>query len=214
MAEKENNKNTFLDADSIYEEVENEQGKNLKLEAEQSRNLVGLIKSRFASCERARNGDEKRWLDSYQNFRGLYGKQVRFRETEKSRVFIKVTKTKTIAAYGQLVDVLFGSGQFPLSIKETKMPEGIAKHARLTINTPPISIEGPQATEGVELEPSTENLASNPFDVGYEGDGKVLMPGATFLNGQNFLGSLEDNYTDQTGNVLLESGLSAVPTVP
>ena len=92
------------------------------LEYEQSKNLVGLIKSRFVSCESARKGDEARWLDSYQNFRGLYGKRVRFRESEKSRVFIKVTKTKTIAAFGQLIDVLFGSGKFPLSIKETRKP--------------------------------------------------------------------------------------------
>ena len=99
MAEQENNKNTFLNADNLYEEVEDEQGKTLKLEYEQSKNLVGLIKSRFVSCESARKGDEARWLDSYQNFRGLYGKRVRFRESEKSRVFIKVTKTKTIAAF-------------------------------------------------------------------------------------------------------------------
>ena len=122
MAEQETNQNTFLNADSIYEDVDNEHGKTLKLEYEQSRNLVGLIKSRFASCEDARKPDESRWLNAYQNFRGQYGRRVRFRESEKSRVFIKVTKTKTVAAYGQLVDVLFGSGQFPLSVKETKMP--------------------------------------------------------------------------------------------
>jgi len=214
MAEQENNKNTFLNADNLYEEVEDEQGKTLKLEYEQSKNLVGLIKSRFVSCESARKGDEARWLDSYQNFRGLYGKRVRFRESEKSRVFIKVTKTKTIAAFGQLIDVLFGSGKFPLSIKETRKPEGAAENARLTINTPTINIEGPQAIEGVELEPSTETNINNPFDVGYDGDGKVLMPGATFLNGQNFLGSLEDNYVDQEGRVVLEEGTSPLPQVP
>ena len=215
MAEQENNNdNTFLDADHLYEEVEDEQGKKLKLETEQSKNLIGLIKSRFASCEQARQADETRWLDSYQNFRGQYGRRVRFRESEKSRVFIKVTKTKTIAAYGQLVDVLFGSGQFPLSIKETRLPEGISENARLAINTPPINIEGPQTIEGVELEPSTESDISNPFDVGYEGDGKVLTPGATFLNGQNFLSSLEDNYTNKEGRVILEDGISPIPEVP
>ena len=212
MAEKENNTNTFLGADSIYEDVENEHGKTLKLEYEQSKNLVGLIKSRFNSCETARKADEARWLTSYQNFRGLYGKRVRFRESEKSRVFIKVTKTKTIAAYGQLVDVLFGSGQFPLSVKETKMPEGIAGNARVTMNTSPMNIEAPQGLGDVEVEQSAEPQ-SNPFDVGYEGDGNVLLPGATFKEGENFLGSLADNYTDQQGRVVLESGLSAIPQV-
>ena len=45
----------------------------------------------------------------------VYTESVRFRESEKSRVFIKVTKTKTVAAYGQLIDVLFGTGEFPIS---------------------------------------------------------------------------------------------------
>ena len=36
---------------------------------------------------------------------------VQFTEAEKSRVFIKVTKTKTLAAYGQIVDVLFANNK-------------------------------------------------------------------------------------------------------
>jgi len=100
------NENTFLNANHIYEDVEGEQGKTLKLKSEQTRGLVGLIKKRFSNAERARLGEESRWLSAYQNFRGMYGKKVRFRESEKSRVFIKVTKTKTIAAFGQLIDVL------------------------------------------------------------------------------------------------------------
>ena len=45
------NDNTFLNADYIYEEVEGEAGKNLSLEEGQQINLVGIIKSRFASAE-------------------------------------------------------------------------------------------------------------------------------------------------------------------
>ena len=50
---------------------------------------------------------------------------VQFTEAEKSRVFIKVTKTKTLAAYGQIVDVLFGGNKFPISIEPTELPEGV-----------------------------------------------------------------------------------------
>ena len=46
--------NTFLNADNIYEEVEGEDGKTLQLEEDQSRNLVGIVRSRFADAERAR----------------------------------------------------------------------------------------------------------------------------------------------------------------
>ena len=136
--------NTFLNANNLYTEVEGEQGKTLKLEDDQTRNLIGLIKTRFSNAERSRLGDETRWLNSYQNFRGLYGANVKFRESEKSRVFIKVTKTKTVAAYGQLIDVLFGTGQFPIAVKETRLPEGIAKDAHIELNQPNVGIEGPE----------------------------------------------------------------------
>ena len=199
--------NTFLTADNLYTDVEGEQGKTLDLEDDQTRNLIGLIKNRFANAEKARLGDETRWLNSYQNFRGLYGKKVKFRESEKSRVFIKVTKTKTVAAYGQLIDVLFGTGEFPISVKETRLPEGIAKEAHIELNQPGMGIEGPEIG-GIDV--SQVPVEKSPFDVGFEGDGNVLRPGATFFSGENFLSSLEDNYTDQDGNIVLTEGKSLV----
>tara|TARA_R100000353_G_scaffold171488_1_gene135917 strand:- start:52 stop:2259 length:2208 start_codon:yes stop_codon:yes gene_type:complete len=201
--------NTFLNADNIYEEVEGEDGKTLQLEEDQSRNLVGIVRSRFADAERARQGDEERWLQSYQNFRGLYGKRVRFRESEKSRVFIKVTKTKTVAAYGQLIDVLFGTGQFPISVKETRLPEGIAKEAHINLNQAPVNIEGPYIESGIDV--SQVQLNENPFNVGFEGDGKVLKAGATLVSGEDFLSSLEDNYVGTDGEIVLTEGSSAIP---
>ena len=76
MAEHEN---SFLNADNIYEDVEGEAGKNLSLEEDQQNNLVGIIKSRFDLSEEASNGDERRWLRAYENYRGLYNKSVKFR---------------------------------------------------------------------------------------------------------------------------------------
>ena len=201
--------NTFLNADNIYEEVEGEDGKTLQLEEDQSRNLVGIVRSRFADAERARQGDEERWLQSYQNFRGLYGKRVRFRDSEKSRVFIKVTKTKTVAAYGQLIDVLFGTGQFPISVKETRLPEGIAKEAHINLNQAPVNIEGPYVESGIDV--SQVKFEDNPLDVGFEGDGKVLKAGATLVSGEDFLSSLEDNYVGADGEIVLTEGSSAIP---
>ena len=98
---EEDNKNTFLNADNIYEDVEGESGKNLNLIPDQKINLVGLVQSRFALAEEARDSDETRWLEAYENYRGIYGKRVKYRESEKSRVFVKVTKTKVLAAFGQ-----------------------------------------------------------------------------------------------------------------
>ena len=126
--------NTLSANELYFEQVEDEQGLQLTIEDDLRKNLIGLINDRFTSAESARDLDESRWLDAYHNYRGLYAKNVKFRESEKSRVFIKVTKTKVLAAFGQLVEVIFGSGKFPIGIAETKVPEGVAEHAHLDIN--------------------------------------------------------------------------------
>ena len=180
--------NTFLNADNLYEEVEGEAGKTLTLEENQERNLIGIIKDRYSIAEMARDINERRWIKAYENYRGLYAKGVKFRESEKSRVFVKITKTKVLAAFGQLVDVIFGTGKFPIGISETKMPEGETDIAHLDINNPTPNIE-------TSIPDDIGNRIDNPYDVGYEGDGKVLKPGASFYNGI-FEDSLEDQVKD------------------
>ena len=44
-----------------------------------------------------------------------------------SKVFVKVTKTKVLAAYGQIVDVLFGNNKFPITVDPTTLPDGVAE---------------------------------------------------------------------------------------
>ena len=78
--------------------------------------IIDFIQDRYNKAEDYRYNDEERWLKAYRNYRGMYGPDVQFTETEKSRVFIKITKTKTLAAYGQITDVLFANSRFPLSI--------------------------------------------------------------------------------------------------
>ncbi len=179
---------TNLTANELYfEPVENEQGLELSLEENLQQNLVALLTDRYVKAVSARDHDESRWLTAYHNYRGLYNKSVRFRESEKSRVFVKVTKTKVLAAFGQLVDVIFGANKFPIGISATKMPEGVAQHAHLDNNTP---------IPGIETSiPEIEN--ENPFDVGYEGDGKTLKPGATFNSGKFDVVPLDKALEDQ-----------------
>jgi hypothetical protein len=87
--------------------------------------LISFVQERYAKSEEARRTDETRWLKAYRNYRGLYGPDVQFLATEKSRVFVKVTKTKVLAAYGQIIDVLFSNNKFPLSIDPSVLPEGV-----------------------------------------------------------------------------------------
>ena len=89
--------------------------------------LVGLIREKFQQAETSKIYDEKRWLKAYRNYRGLYGPEMAFRENEKSRVFVKITKTKVLASFGQIIEVLFSQGKFPLGVMPTSVPEDIAE---------------------------------------------------------------------------------------
>ena len=100
MAEDEN---VMIEDDAIsLEDVEDSNAEDVDVSS-----IIPFIRERFKRAEDYRYQDEQRWLKAYRNYRGLYGPDVAFTESEKSRVFIKVTKTKTLAAYGQIVDVLF-----------------------------------------------------------------------------------------------------------
>ena len=195
----DNNENTFIDnSDNLFfEDVEGEEGKKLVLEEDQQLNLVGIIQNRFSDAEAARMPHEHRWLTAYRNYRGLYDKNIKFRESEKSKVFVKITKTKVLASFGQLIDVVFGTGKFPIGVRETKMPEGVADFAHLDTQNP---------TPGIETSvpvPEEETEIENPFDVGYKGDGKVLKAGATFSNGKFLL--------EEEASEVLSDGTSPQP---
>ena len=144
---------------------------------EANTNTAGLIKSKFEEAESGRYQHEQRWLKAYKNFRGIYDSTTQFRDSEQSRVFIKITKTKVLAAYGQIIDVLFANKKFPITVESTPVPEGIAEFAHLS-QTP----QGPE-------QPPTEN----PY--GFEGDGKELLPGALEATEvENPLGGLAERY--------------------
>jgi hypothetical protein len=195
--------NTIVDsANNLYfEQVEGEDGLSINADAQVKSNLAGLIEARFADSKMARDSDENRWITAYHNFRGIYPKNVRFRESEKSRVFIKVTKTKVLAAFGQLIDVIFGTGKFPIGVAHTALPEGISEYMHL-------SSEGAPGIEtAVAYQPETAK--EDPFSIGYKGDGKVLKPGATLSSGK---GIFEDFETAE--NVSFEEGPSPIPEVP
>ena len=198
--------NTFIEnADNIYfEPVADEDGLNLKLEDDLKTNLAGLIEARYAAAEMARETDEDRWITAYHNFRGIYPKNIRFRESERSRVFIKITKTKVLAAFGQLVDVIFGTGKFPIGVSQTVIPEGVSEYMHLSMQESP-NIETSAAT------PSTfEDGMTADLTVGFKGDGKVLKPGATLSTGTGVF----DELSNEDENISFEEGPIPIPGVP
>ena len=140
--------------------MEEDKKDNVGYEAEGNA-VVGLIRERFQQAETSKIYDEKRWLKAYRNYRGLYGPETAFRENEKSRVFVKVTKTKVLASFGQIIEVLFSQGKFPLGVTPTSVPEDIAERAHLKPKQP-----------GQPEEPQ-------PDPYGFNGDGRSIPAGAT-----------------------------------
>ena len=199
--------NTLVEnADNLYfGSVEDEDGLSLEADAQIKSNLAGLIEARYADAQLARDADENRWITAYHNFRGIYPKNVRFRESEKSRVFIKVTKTKVLAAFGQLVDVIFGTGKFPIGVSATEIPEGVSEYMHLSSGQGPgIETSAAMPAPAEQAEPQRPEGG-----VGYAGDGRVLKAGARMTAGQGIFENLET-----ADNVTFEAGSNPIPNIP
>lgn len=132
--------------------------------------VVMDIQSKFDESKTNRRDVETRWLKAYNNFRARYGDDVKFLETEKSRVFVKVTKTKVIAAYGQILDIITGGPRFPIAIRPTEDPLGIEEVVHLDPNEVPNQTT-PEPATIPEVDP-----------VGYEGDGLDMMANDTWMS--------------------------------
>ena len=143
-------------------------------------NIIPFIMEKYNRADDYRQQDEQRWLRSYRNYRGLYSPDVQFTEAEKSRVFIKVTKTKTLAAYGQIVDVLFAAQKFPLSVDPTELPEGVVADVSF------------DPAEPEQLRESGLEEDVSPY--GYPGDDRDIPAGATAKTLAESLGPLKNKF--------------------
>jgi len=128
--------------------------------------IVAYVEERYRKAETARDSEETRWIRAYRNYRGLYSPDIQFTSTEKSRVFVKVTKTKVLAAFGQMSEVLFGNNRFPITIDPTSLPEGVVESVHIETND-----EVKQAEKAVGIE--------------------LLLPGETMQDYRERLGSLK-----------------------
>lgn len=93
-------------------------------ENQQLSSLITMVNEKFNRSKYKRQQDETRWIEAYQNYRGFYSSEVQFSDEEKSRVFIKVTKTKVLAAYAQVIDVLFSGNKFPIGVDPSPVANG------------------------------------------------------------------------------------------
>jgi len=152
---------------------------------ESAGSIVAYVQKRFNKAETARDTEERRWLQAYRNYRGVYGPDVQFTSAEKSRVFVKVTKTKVLAAYGQIAEVLLGNSSFPITIAPTTLPDGVAESVYLETNQ--------QFLEATEQ----TGAAEKPEEM------RRLLPGETMSDLRERLGPLKK---DLEGVENLEEG--------
>ena len=141
--------------------------------------VAGFVDSQYRRSKDARQPDEERWLRSYRNYRGIYGPDVQFTSSEKSKAFIKVTKTKVLAAYASMVDVLFAGSKYPIGIEARKYPDGAAD----AVNYDPNQLTGEKVQEkaGVDYEiPRTIARPELARDLGLYSD--ILEPVSDSLN--------------------------------
>ena len=153
--------------------------------------IIPFIMERYNRADDYRQQDEERWLKSYRNYRGLYGSDVQFTEAEKSRVFIKITKTKTLAAYGQIVDVLFANNKFPVTVDPTELPDGVVADVSFDPKEPE------------QLRESDLNKEVSPY--GFMGDGREIPAGATANTLAQSLGEYADKL-DGIDNLKIGAG--------
>ena len=123
--------------------------------------FVQIVREKFQRSKDRRLTDEERWLTSYKNYRGVYDDTTQFTDTERSQIFVKITKTKVLAAYSQVTDVLFAGNKFPIGVENTPIPEGIAESVHIDAAVP---------------EPLKE--VYEELNVGYAGDGREVPKGA------------------------------------
>ena len=166
---------------------------------EQTSGIVAFVNDRYKRAEDSRYADEQRWLRAYRNYRGLYGSDVAFTDSEKSRVFVKVTKTKTLAAYGQIVEVLFGNNKFPLSVNPSVLPDGVAEAVH-------VNIDPNAAQAGTALNAVTEQKAGSPYLL----DGKTtLNPGETLVDLQKRLAGMSSKLEVVSDKIVEGEGTTA-----
>tara|TARA_R110002167_G_scaffold26381_3_gene90946 strand:+ start:3450 stop:5585 length:2136 start_codon:yes stop_codon:yes gene_type:complete len=154
--------------------------------------VLGHITSAMRRAEDSKLNDEGRALQAYRNYRGIYGPDVQFTDTEKCQVFVKITKTKVLAAYQQIIDVLFSNQKFPLTIEPTLVPENVADAVHFDPQNP---------------DKGDEEEETSPF--GYAGDGNEMLAGASIHNIKDRLGPLTSKLKDIMG---LKEGAGATPT--
>ena len=95
------------------------------VESEEQEDLItlgGMLRAKFEEYRDARNDVESDWIEDLRSFMGQYDPEVLAKIEQKgdrSQVYVGLTRTKVLAAYSRITDLLFQAGQKFFAIEET-----------------------------------------------------------------------------------------------
>lgn len=89
-------------------------------------NIGTRLRSMFDEFKEARRDTENEWIEDLRQFSGQYSPDILARLNggagQRSKVFVGLTRTKVMAAYSRIVDLLFQTSDQFFSIKPTPRP--------------------------------------------------------------------------------------------
>lgn len=113
----------------MFEDDEEEDGPEVTVQKqdddlEDYQGLGPRLQSLFREYKDARNEVELEWLANFRQFLGQYDPEVLAKLSgNRSKIFVGLTRTKVMAAFSRLVDLLFQPGQDFYGIEPTPIPE-------------------------------------------------------------------------------------------
>ena len=113
--------------DAEYEGEEELEKEPDGLQAQSMQSLRSRLAGTFQEYKDARKETENEWLKDLRQYQGIYEPDVLARldaaSGSRSKVFVGLTRTKVMAAYSRIIDLLFQHGDVFFSVDPTPVPQ-------------------------------------------------------------------------------------------
>lgn len=115
--------------DAEFDEAEDElvEKESDGTQAQSMQSLGSRLAGTFQEYKDARKETENEWLKDLRQYQGIYEPDVLARLNQasgsRSKVFVGLTRTKVMAAYSRIVDLLFQHGDIFFSVDPTPIPQ-------------------------------------------------------------------------------------------
>ena len=97
------------------------------VQAQSMQSLGSRLAATFQEYKDARKETEGEWLKDLRQYQGIYEPDVLARLNQasgsRSKVFVGLTRTKVMAAYSRIIDLLFQNGEIFFAVNPTPIPQ-------------------------------------------------------------------------------------------